>query len=120
MKNLGTAERRKEIMIALCHRRHDTINNLALEFGVSAKTIRRDIEVLSLSEPIYTKAGRYGGGIYVMDGYYSNKLYMTNEESKVLKKILDFVSSQGILNSNEMQILRHIIDKYTKPETIKK
>lgn len=55
-----------------------------------------------------------------MDGYYSNKLYMTNEESKVLKKILDFVSSQGILNSNEMQILRHIIDKYTKPETIKK
>ena len=77
-------------MIALCRRRHDTINNLAFEFGVSARTIRRDIEALSLKEPIYTRTGRYGGGIYVMDGYYIDRMYVSDEESEVLVKVFNF------------------------------
>ncbi len=120
MKKLGTAERRKEIMIALCRRRHDTVNNLAFEFGVSTRTIRRDIEVLSLKEPIYTRTGRYGGGIYVMDGYYIDRMYISDEESKVLVKVLNFAVSQAILDSGDVQILKHIIDKYTKPKIAKK
>ncbi len=120
MKKLGTAERRKEIMIALCRRRHDTVNNLAFEFGVSARTIRRDIEVLSLKEPIYTRMGRYGGGIYVMDGYYIDRMYISDDESEVLVKVFNYAVSQGALDSNEIQILRHIIEKYTKPKTTKK
>ncbi len=58
----GTAERRVEIMKKLCRRRKDTIGNLAHELGVSERTVRRDLEALSLSEPIYTQSGRYGGG----------------------------------------------------------
>lgn len=39
---MGTAERRTEIMRVLCRRRHETISNLADEFGVSTRTILRD------------------------------------------------------------------------------
>ena len=58
-------ERRAAIFDALCIRRHDTVENLASEFGVSEKTIRRDIEELSCSYPIETVRGRYGGGVKV-------------------------------------------------------
>lgn len=60
---MGTAERRREMMKILCRRRYETIGKLASEFGVSMRTIQRDIEALSLTEPIYTKAGKYGGGV---------------------------------------------------------
>ena len=53
---------------------HETNVSLNNELNiVSEKTIRRDIEALSLSAPIYTQAGRYGGGVYMMDGYSVNK-----------------------------------------------
>ena len=42
-----TAERRSEIMKILCRRRSETVKNLAFELGVSERTIRRDIEILS-------------------------------------------------------------------------
>ena len=61
-------ERRSAILEALSCRRHDTMVHLANEFGVSVRTIRRDIEALSLSEPLYTKQGRYGGGVYLLNG----------------------------------------------------
>ena len=37
---MGPNERRKEIIEVLCKRRHDTMKNLAFEFGVSDRTIR--------------------------------------------------------------------------------
>lgn len=54
---MGTAERRYEIMKILCRRRYETIRNLASEFGVSMRTVQRDIETLSVSEPIYCNDG---------------------------------------------------------------
>lgn len=56
---MGAAERRMAILKYLCRKRHATIEELAIELGVSMRTIRRDISIISLSEPIYTKAGRY-------------------------------------------------------------
>ena len=61
--------RRYNILIVLCRRRYEKTKNLAYEFGVSERTVRRDIDVISLSAPIYTKSGRYGGGIYVTGNY---------------------------------------------------
>ena len=79
----GTAERRSEIMKLLCRRRSETIRNLAFEFEVSERTIRRDIEILSLNEPIYTQVGRYGGGVYVEEGYaFSQAVRRFDFESK--------------------------------------
>lgn len=72
---MRVAERRREIMNKLCLRRYDAVSNLAVEFGVSERTIRRDIDILSATEPIYTQPGRYSGGVYVVEGYYINNKY---------------------------------------------
>lgn len=113
---MDAASRRFEIMRLLCRRRHETVENIAAEFGVSLRTVRRDIEVLSFTEPIYTKAGRHGG-VYVMDGYSIEKMYFKNSESEVMKKVLKNAEKQTecALSLDEMRVLKQIIDDYTKP-----
>ena len=115
---MGTAERRAEIMRILCRRRHETISNLAQEFGVSTRTIQRDVEVLSITEPIYTQCGRYDGGIYVTEGYIMNRMYMTDIELCVLHKLALFAESKSVcdLSKDELKILNRIISQYTKPK----
>lgn len=113
---MGTAERRTEIMRILCRRRHETISNLAEEFGVSERTILRDIETLSLTEPIYTQCGRYGGGVYVDDGYKPERMYMRSDELEILNKLLKSSENKSVceLSNSEIGILQNIITQYTK------
>lgn len=75
-KNMTPSERREAILKVLCQRRQDTIENLAFEFGVSVRTIKYDIEELTLAHPIETVRGRYGGGVKVADGYYVGRNYL--------------------------------------------
>ena len=114
---MGAAERRAQIMRILCRRRHETISNLAEEFGVSTRTIQRDIETLSVTEPIYTQCGRYDGGVYVTEDYVMNRMYMTQSELTVLHKLLFCVKNRLLcdLDSEENNILETIISQYTKP-----
>lgn len=114
---MGTAERRTAILKTLCRRRYETISNLATAFGVSERTIRRDIDVLSCTEPIYTQPGRCGG-VYVVDGYWMDLKYMSEEETNVLRKIRDISESQpiGFLLPGEHEILKRIIRAYAKPK----
>lgn len=86
---MGTAERRLEILKILCRRRHETMRNLAPEFGVSVRTVKRDIEVLSITEPVHTRFGKYGGGVYVIDGYCMDRMYMTEARLDVLRKLYE-------------------------------
>lgn len=118
---MGTAERRSRIIKILCRRRHETISNLALEFGVSERTIRRDIEALSLTEPIYTQTGRYGGGVYIVEGYSIGQLYMSDAESSVLHKIYTIAKNRDkcAITDEELNILRCIVVNYTKPSNEK-
>lgn len=96
-------ERRQALFEIMCERRHDTINNLAFEFGVERRTIRRDIELLSLSKPIYTTKGT-GGGVHIVDGYRFGNKYLTDEEESFLEGVAarltgnDFVKMQKIIN----------------------
>ena len=69
-------ERRQALIELLCERRHDKIGNLAFEFGVNEKTIRRDIQELSLSYPIYTECSRGKAGVYIEESYYFQLLKM--------------------------------------------
>ena len=112
---METTERRIEIMRVLCRRRHETISNLAQEFGVSSRTILRDIEMLSVSEPIYTKCGRYGG-VYVTDNYYMSRMYMAEKELSVLHKLSEFADKKAIcdLSEEENNLLKLIISQYTR------
>ena len=114
---MGTTERRSEILKALCRRRYETITNLATEFEVSERTIRRDIEILSYTEPLYTQPGR-NGGVYVVEGYQSNRMYMSEEELEVLRKIRDVTNKQKIdfLLPGEKAVLDRMICNYAKPK----
>lgn len=113
---MGTAERRIEIMRILCRRRYEKISNLAQEFGVSKRTISRDIEALSITEPIYTQSGRYDGGVYVTKDYSISKMYMTEKELNVLHKLSKFADEKAVceLNVEENKLLKLIILQYTK------
>lgn len=114
---VGTAERRKEIMKILCRRKHETIGNLAFELGVSERTIRRDIETLSLTEPIYTQTGRYCGGVYVVDSYSINQMYLLEKEAEILHKLFHALVNQKkcLLTPKELDVFHSIVNKYTKP-----
>ena len=79
---LKANERRQKILEILCVRRQETMENLAQEFNVTTRTIRNDIEELTLAHPIETVRGRYGGGVRVADGY------LTGEDLATMNSIL--------------------------------
>lgn len=91
--------------------------NLAFELGVFERTVRRDIEALTLTEPIYTQAGRYGGGIYVVDGYRPNKKRWSSKEYNVLNKLLNIAEGgkEDALRNDEIEAFKSIIASYSKP-----
>ena len=116
---MGTAERRREIMKTLCRYRYKTIRNLAVEFGVSTRTIQRDIETLGRTEPIYTQMGRCGG-VYVVEGYSMDRMYMTDTEINVLQKLYIATDKNvTLLTNDEKNILKLIISQYSKPKSKK-
>ena len=106
-----------EIIKILCRRRKERMCNLAAEFGVSIKTIQRDIDEIGFLIPIRIKRGRYYGGVYIKEDYSFDRAYMSDVELSFMRKLLDFIAS----NSNfgfteiEIEILRKIIRDYTCP-----
>ena len=114
---MDVAERRYLVLRTLCDRRYETIANLAEEFGVSVRTLRRDIEVLSMREPIYTVRGRYGGGVYVLDGYYVNKGYFDNSQKNIILKVLKSAENihKDILKEQDIFMLRNMLKEFSKP-----
>ena len=82
----STAERRQMILQALCERRSELAENLAVEFGVTTRTIYSDIEILAYSYPIYTVQG-VGGGIRIMDGFRLGMKYLTDKQYEILYQI---------------------------------
>jgi len=63
-------DRRNEILNVINIRRSDSVPNLAFEFGVSERTIRRDVALLSEKHRIYCQHGGKGGGVHFEDEYY--------------------------------------------------
>ena len=85
---MNALERRQAILELLCERRFEKMENLAFEFSVHECTIRRDIQELSLSYPLYTKTGTYGG-VYVMDGFNLRTKYLNIKQKELLEKFDD-------------------------------
>ena len=70
-----------ETVTILLNRQTITANKLANRFGVSTRTIYRDIDVLSSAGiPIYTDKGK-GGGISLLEDYTLNKTLLSRNES---------------------------------------
>ena len=104
-KRLVTAfERRKAIMQILRLRKFEKVDNLAFQFSVTPRTIKRDVEMLSLTESIYTQQGRYGGGIYYEN--FGEKTTPTAQKIELLKKLKKYCTPE------EIKTLRRIIQYY--------
>ena len=83
---MSPAERRRQIMDVLSVRRSDTAENLAVEFGVSERTIRRDIEELTLRFPLETVRGGHGGGIRLCGWYRPYRRTLSPEQAAALRR----------------------------------
>lgn len=112
---MGTSERRIEIIKYLCRKRHATMEEIAKEFGVSVRTVKRDIDYLSgvMMIPIYCQSGKYEGGVYIDDDYRWDKMYMTLEQISLLMKVKELVSDK--LSDKENTALKQIINLYSMP-----
>ena len=99
------SERRNAILEDLCVRRFERINNLAFQYGVTARTIRNDIMILSLEYPIYTAQGN-GGGVYVDERFKLGKAYLKSEQQELLERILPE------LNGKDAETMKSIIKTF--------
>ena len=102
---MNTNDRRMEIMNILIVRRHTTARELAGEFGVSTRTIERDIQALSSGFPIYTRQGG-AGGIFIGENYKPYINTLSSEELAILREM--YGQTDGIYK----KILMQIIHKY--------
>jgi predicted DNA-binding transcriptional regulator YafY len=88
--------------------------DLAEEFGVSVRTIMRDISILSTSRAIGTSVGK-GGGIYLVDGPKQNKPCLKSEEIALLKNIISQceMCQHCQLCSSDVQLLKDMVTVYS-------
>lgn len=90
-------ERLFAITNILLQKKTVTAAELAQEFGVSVRTIYRDMDILSSSGvPIFTEKGR-NGGISVMDHYTLSKTLLTDEEQNQIIMALQSINATGNL-----------------------
>lgn len=97
---MSSVERQQALLEVLRRRRFDTYANLAFEFGVSTRTIQRDIQILMCSYPIETVRGRYGGGVRAMTDLSlegsSSKRTLNAEQTELLVRIRKSLSGSDI------------------------
>lgn len=90
----NTYERREKILKLLTVRKKWTMGELARKFGVSERTIMRDVNYLSLSKPICVDMGRHGG-VYLSEYSCLTRPSMSTEETEVLWRILDLFDPES-------------------------
>ena len=103
----STTDRRQMILEYLLDNKRTTRMELANRFGVSLRTVERDVIVLSCSYPIETQQGG-GGGIFIAEGYRLGMKYLTEEQVLLLEKI-----SKG-LTGEDLVIMKSILKTFKK------
>jgi predicted DNA-binding transcriptional regulator YafY len=82
-----------EIIYILLQKRSVSAKELAEHFGVSVRTIYRDIDVLSLAGiPLYTEQGK-GGGISLLPEFVLNKSILSEQEQSEILSALQGLSN---------------------------
>ncbi len=102
-------ERRQEMAEYLSDYRKTTVNHLAEYFCVTDRTIRRDLEVLSESIPLYTQKGG-NGGVFVDEHWYLGRRYFTEDQSNLLKRLMPG------LQPEDQETLRKMLVTFEKPK----
>lgn len=94
-----------EITILLLNKGTITARELADRFGVSTRTIYRDVDVLSgAGVPVFTNKGN-GGGISLLENYSLNKTLISEHESESLLLALK------TLQATKYPEIDHVLDK---------
>lgn len=106
---MSANERRMQMLELLCERRFETIENLMFEFNASRSTIKRDVQTLMLSYPVYTVQGN-GGGVSVVDGYYFGRKYLNEEQTLLLENL-----SKG-LTGKDLATMQRILQSFALPK----
>ncbi len=109
----NTTERRQLIIEYIDERRRVLISDIAREFGISERTARNDVCILSCSYPIYTVQG-HGGGVAAADGWYLSRRYLSAEQELLLRSLLP------TLEQEDAKTVRRILDSFAKPKCVKK
>ena len=104
---MGPAERRREMMNVLLRRREETMSNLANEFHVSRRTVINDIAELSLTYPVETSHGRYGGGVKIAEWYHPSRSTLSPEQANAIRKASEF------LEGDERKALMSILTQFS-------
>ena len=113
MRGTRSSERQERIKSALLARREDTAANLAAEFGVTERTIYRDIGELVLSLPVETVRGRYGGGIRLSDWFRPAGRYLAPEQDRAIRKAAELAGER--LTLGERQALLSLLTQFAPP-----
>ena len=100
------SERRSAILHLLCIRRHDTASNLAEQFGVSERTIRADLVILSCYYPIQIARGRFGGGIHLPDWFHMESRTLSSKQQVLLMKV------RKTLSGDDLQVMNSILAQF--------
>lgn len=110
--NIMKLDRLLEITFILNDRRTTTAAELADRFGVSVRTIYRDIDILSACGiPVYTEKG-HGGGIFLMEQYSLNNALLTDEEQgEILMALQSLTATKHENASSVVSKLRGIFGK---------
>ena len=81
---MSANERRSEIIRILMDGNKRTMSFLAANFDVNIRTIRRDIESLSVDYPLCTLQGN-GGGVMLIEHRHLHKRILSQEQIKALQ-----------------------------------
>lgn len=104
-----------EIIYILLNKKSVTARELTEHFGVSRRTICRDIDTLSLAGiPIYTERGK-GGGIRLMPDFVLNKSLLNEQEQTEILTALQSLSN--IKTDDTDQILGKLSTVFNKTTT---
>lgn len=110
---MRSSERQAKLKSVLLARREDTAANLAAEFGVNERTVRRDIGELVLSLPLETVRGRYGGGVRLCDWFRPSGRYLAPEQECAIRRAADAAGER--LSTGERQALLSVLTQFAPP-----
>ena len=104
-----------EIIYILLDRKNVTAGALAEHFGVSRRTICRDIDALSVAGiPIYTERGK-GGGVRLLPDFVLNKSILNAEEQTAILSAMQGLSN--VTTDQTQQTLQKLSTLFNRPAT---
>ena len=81
------------------------MGRLALELGVTRRTIRSDITALTVDYPLETQRGN-GGCVKVADWYHLHRNNLSCEQQRVLSELI------GNCDAYQANVLRQMLAEY--------